>query len=82
LRPKEMTPSIVVGGGIMLATAMFVTLGLPVTLISIFAGIDAFVDMARTTTNVTSSMVAAKLVAQSEEKKKAKTAVQPDVATA
>lgn len=62
------------GGGIMLATAMFVTLGLPVQLISIFAGIDAFVDMARTTTNVTSSMVAAKLVAKSEEKRKAKLA--------
>ncbi|GAF40884.1 hypothetical protein FC83_GL001500 [Agrilactobacillus composti DSM 18527 = JCM 14202] len=54
------------GGGIMLATAMFVTLGPPVGLISIFAGIDAFVDMARTMTNVTSSMVASTLVAKSE----------------
>lgn len=56
------------GGGIMLATAMFVTLGLPVELVSIFAGIDAFADMARTTTNVTSSMVAATLVNASENK--------------
>lgn len=56
------------GGGIMLATAMFVVLGLPVGLISIFAGIDSFADMARTTTNVTSSMVAATLVSQSEKR--------------
>ncbi|QGG60399.1 dicarboxylate/amino acid:cation symporter [Loigolactobacillus bifermentans] len=56
------------GGGIMLATALFVILGLPVSMISIFAGIDAFADMARTTTNVTSSMVAATLVSQSEKK--------------
>ncbi|MFC6323831.1 dicarboxylate/amino acid:cation symporter [Companilactobacillus baiquanensis] len=56
------------GGGIMLATAMFVTLGLPVELVSIFAGIDAFANMARTTTNVTSSMVAATLVNASENK--------------
>jgi len=55
------------GGGIMLATAMFVTLGLPVEIVSIFAGIDAFVDMARTTTNVTSSMIAATLVTSSEQ---------------
>lgn len=56
------------GGGIMLATAMFVVLGLPVGLISIFAGIDSFADMARTTTNVTSSMVASTLVSQSEKR--------------
>lgn len=56
------------GGGIMLGTAMFVVLGLPVGLISIFAGIDSFADMARTTTNVTSSMVASTLVSQSEKR--------------
>lgn len=56
------------GGGIMLATAMFVTLGLPVEIVSIFAGIDAFVDMGRTMTNVTSSMTAATIVSRSEEK--------------
>lgn len=60
------------GGGIMLATAMFVTLGLPVEIISIFAGIDAFVDMARTPTNVTSSMIAATLVNASEQEAKVK----------
>lgn len=60
------------GGGIMLATAMFVVLGLPVGLISIFAGIDSFADMARTTTNVTSSMVASTLVSQSEKRASAK----------
>ncbi|MFD1472708.1 dicarboxylate/amino acid:cation symporter [Companilactobacillus mishanensis] len=64
------------GGGIMLATALFVTLGLPVEIVGIFAGIDAFADMARTTTNVTSSMVAASLVDASENKKvKASSAV-------
>lgn len=60
------------GGGIMLATAMFVVLGLPVGLISIFAGIDSFADMTRTTTNVTSSMVASTLVSQSEKRASAK----------
>ena len=55
-------------GGIMLATAMFVVLGLPVGLISIFAGIDSFADMTRTMTNVTSSMVASTLVSQSEKR--------------
>jgi Na+/H+-dicarboxylate symporter len=57
------------GGGIMLATALFVILGLPVSMISIFAGIDAFADMARTTTNVTSSMVAATLVSEDQKKR-------------
>lgn len=61
------------GGGIMLATVMFTTLGLPVGLISIFAGIDSFADMARTTTNVTSSMVASMLVSQSEKRRDAST---------
>ena len=60
------------GGGIMLATAMFVVLGLPVGLISIFAGIDSFADMTRTMTNVTSSMVASTLVSQSEKRASAK----------
>ena len=60
------------GGGIMLATAMFVVLGLSVGLISIFAGIDSFADMTRTTTNVTSSMVASTLVSQSEKRASAK----------
>ena len=55
------------GGGILIATAMFLTMGLPVELVGIFAGIDAFVDMARTMTNVSSSMTAATLVAYSEE---------------
>lgn len=55
------------GGGILIATAMFLTMGLPVEFVGIFAGIDAFVDMARTMTNVSSSMTAATLVAQSEK---------------
>lgn len=49
-----------------LGTAFFMVLGLPVEYIGIFAGIDAFVDMARTTANVSSSMVSATLTATSE----------------
>ncbi|MGY3766968.1 dicarboxylate/amino acid:cation symporter [Vagococcus vulneris] len=54
------------GGGILIATALFITMGLPVEIVGIFAGIDAFVDMARTMTNVSSSMTSATLVAASE----------------
>lgn len=54
------------GGGILLATALFLTMGLPVEIVGIFAGIDAFVDMARTFANVSSSMISATLVAKSE----------------
>lgn len=54
------------GGGILIGTAFFMVLGLPVEYIGIFAGIDAFVDMARTTANVSSSMVSATLTATSE----------------
>lgn len=55
------------GGGILIGTAFFMVLGLPVEYIGIFAGIDAFVDMARTTANVSSSMVSATLTAASEK---------------
>ncbi|MBS7819888.1 dicarboxylate/amino acid:cation symporter [Wohlfahrtiimonas chitiniclastica] len=55
------------GGGILIATALFLTMGLPVEVVGIFAGIDAFVDMARTCANVSSSMTAATLVASSED---------------
>lgn len=55
------------GGGILIATALFITMGLPVEIVGIFAGIDAFVDMARTMANVSSSMTAATLVAKSEQ---------------
>lgn len=54
------------GGGVLLATAMFIILGLPLEFVGIFAGIDALVDMARTTANVSSSMTSATLVAKSE----------------
>ncbi len=55
------------GGGILIATALFLTMGLPVEIVGIFAGIDAFVDMARTCANVSSSMTSATLVAHSEK---------------
>lgn len=55
------------GGGILIATALFITMGLPVEIVGIFAGIDAFVDMARTLANVSSSMTSATLVAKSEQ---------------
>lgn len=56
------------GGGIMLATALYLAMGLPVEYISIFVAIDSFVDMARTMTNVTCSMIASTIVDRSEPK--------------
>lgn len=50
------------GGGIMLATALYLAMGLPLEYISIFVAIDSFVDMARTMTNVTCSMIASTIV--------------------
>lgn len=50
------------GGGMLTATALFIAVGLPVEVVAIFAGIDAFVDMARTTCNVSSGMTASTLV--------------------
>lgn len=58
----------VLGGGIMLATALYLEVGLPVEYIFIFVSIDSFVDMARTMTNVTGAMCAATIVDRSEPK--------------
>ncbi len=56
------------GGGIMLSTALYLAMGLPVEYISIFVAIDSFVDMARTMTNVTGGMAATLMVDRSEPK--------------
>lgn len=55
------------GGGMLTATALFLSLGLPVEVVAIFASIDAFVDMARTACNVSNAMSSATLVAVSEK---------------
>jgi DAACS family dicarboxylate/amino acid:cation (Na+ or H+) symporter len=50
------------GGALIAATTVIVALGLPVEAIAIIAGIDAFMDMGRTTVNVMGNTVAVLLV--------------------
>jgi dicarboxylate/amino acid:cation (Na+ or H+) symporter, DAACS family len=50
------------GGALDAATTVIVALGLPVEAIALIAGIDAFMDMGRTTVNVMGNTVAVLLV--------------------
>jgi dicarboxylate/amino acid:cation (Na+ or H+) symporter, DAACS family len=50
------------GGGLIAATTVLVSMGLPVEAIAIIAGIDVFMDMGRTTVNVMGNTVAVLLV--------------------
>jgi dicarboxylate/amino acid:cation (Na+ or H+) symporter, DAACS family len=50
------------GGGLIAATTVVVAMGLPIEAIAILAGIDAFMDMGRTTVNVMGNTVAVLLV--------------------
>jgi DAACS family dicarboxylate/amino acid:cation (Na+ or H+) symporter len=50
------------GGGLVAATTVLVSLGLPVESVAILAAIDVFMDMGRTTVNVFGNTVAVLLV--------------------
>lgn len=50
------------GGALVAATTVIVALGLPIEAIALIAGIDAFMDMGRTTVNVMGNTVAVLLV--------------------
>jgi dicarboxylate/amino acid:cation (Na+ or H+) symporter, DAACS family len=50
------------GGGLIAATTVLVSMGLPVEAIAIIAGIDVFMDMGRTTVNVMGNTIAVLLV--------------------
>lgn len=54
------------GSGIIVMSAVMNSVGLPLSAVTLIAGVDRLIDMAQTTTNVTGDLYAALMVAKSE----------------